>query len=158
VATPVDDSPIRELLAAQASTDPLRSPRHQIFTDLPTPAYSQTTFGGFTPLGAAPMRPAPPAPSQGLASLSESPTAPANPPPPPSSVQQAKEFASLNMLAAPSIPQRPGSAASSHSSSSGMLGVQQERRGRRESAMMGSEIGLIGQRVPVRNLNNGSGN
>jgi RalA-binding protein 1 len=156
VATPVDDSPIRELLSVQTPTDPLRSPRHQIFTDLPTPAYSQTTFGGFTPLGAAPVRPPPPAPSQGLSSVSESPAAPANPPPQPP--VQTKEFASLNMLAAPSIPQRPGSAASSHSSSSGMLGVQQDRRGRRESAMMGLDIGLVGQRVPVRTLNNGSGN
>jgi len=102
------------------------------------------------------MRPAPPAPSQGLGTVAESPTTPTNlpsqPPQPPQPPQQQKEFASLNMLAAPVVPLRPGSAASVHSSRDGMLGVTPDRRGRRESAMMGMEIGLVGQRAPVRKL------
>ncbi|KAF1987797.1 RhoGAP-domain-containing protein [Aulographum hederae CBS 113979] len=49
------NSPIREVTInapAPSSTD-LRSPRHQMFSDLPTPSYGQTTFssiGGFQPM------------------------------------------------------------------------------------------------------------
>lgn len=58
-------SPIRETLMhtpQQGSEwDGIRSPRHQMFTDLPTPAYNQTGFqniGGFAPVqqGPAPRR------------------------------------------------------------------------------------------------------
>lgn len=62
--TPLDEanSPIREI---QVSTPPLgddaiRSPRHQMFSDIPTPAYNETSFQPLGPPSSFPMGPSTP--------------------------------------------------------------------------------------------------
>jgi len=128
---PIDEkqSPIQELtLTIPPQGDGIRSPRHQMFSDLPTPAYTQTGFGqampGFQPLPPNPHANrntyAPPRQHENNGYM--------GPPiynlqPPPGS----EGFGSLNAMSHPV-----------------------SKKGRRESSMMGLGVGLVNQRQTSR--------
>ena len=194
---PIDEqnSPIRDLtLSVQPTSDSIRSPRRQLFSDLPTPAANQTQFqpmGGFHPLAASgtahrtTLMFNQPSHSQGSHSQGSHPPHDFNPPQKqqyqPQQTQQAQQyqqqqyqqqqqlyqqqqqqqqyqayqpyqqpvynvqpggpdggFGSLNAMTSQRVPQQSD-------------GTNQESKSRRrESAMMGSQIGLVGQRQMSR--------
>jgi RalA-binding protein 1 len=189
-----EKSPIKEIAyIAPPSNDSIRSPRHQLFSDLPTPSYNQASFSGmsgFAPLSgqgkahrttympqihhhqqqppASPFSPGqqngvPQAfgssqyTSQGQAAQQQQqqqyeayrPSYHSNHQHQPiynmqqNGVPEAN-YGSLNMLTSqPPAPQSMGATLSV---------APDPKRNRRESAMMGFDIGLVGQRHPVRGL------
>jgi RalA-binding protein 1 len=125
-------SPIKEMQAANSpsSSDGIRSPRHQMFSDLPTPAYNQSGFGqqaalpGFQPLAPAQSNRNTYAPRSQFGDSGF-------PAPPVYQAGGAGEFASLNALSA-----------------GGGEGVS--KKNRRESSMMGMNFGVVNQRQTSR--------
>lgn len=130
-------SPIKEMQAsshAGALSDGIRSPRHQMFSDLPTPGYNQHSFNqraipGFQPLPSQANRSTYAPPRQGQQSFGDN----SFPAPPVYQAGGAGEFASLNALAVPG-----GDTVTS-------------KRKKRESSMIGMNYGLANQRKPSRN-------
>jgi RalA-binding protein 1 len=138
-----EKSPIKEISYNTQPNDSIRSPRHQLYTDLPTPSYNQPSFtgvSGFAPLSVQgrahrttytpPVQSQQPNPyTNGFQEQNPQGqyrnfyNAPPNKP---------ENFGSLNMLSAPS--------------------QSDTRRNRRESAMMGMDIGIVGQRQPMHGL------
>lgn len=133
-------SPIREVTVTAPPSDSIRSPRHQMFSDLPTPAYNQTGFAqvmsGFQPL-------APPPQSNGRSTYSPHP----------------QQYANSNSLQPGSYSHQPNNSGDSFGSLDGMS--QQaggNKKNRRESSMMGMNVGLVNQRQPSRqNMRDTSG-
>jgi RalA-binding protein 1 len=139
-----NQSPIKEMhaTAPPPSSDSIRSPRHQMFSDLPTPAYNQSSFGqqaaipGFQPLAAISSQPNRntyvPRSQFGDSGF---------PVPPVYQAGGAGEFASLNALSQ-AAPSSDGG-----------------KKGMRESSMMGLNYGLVSQRQtsrqPSRDTSNG---
>jgi RalA-binding protein 1 len=128
-------SPIREMhaMAPPSASDAIRSPRHQMFSDLPTPAYNQSGFGqqaalpGFQPL--APMSSQPNRNTYAPRSQFGDSGFPA---PPVYQTGGASEFASLNALSQAAPSEGVG------------------KKSRRESSMMGTNYGLVNQRQTSR--------
>lgn len=128
---PIEDhkSPIREITLSlpPQSSDSIRSPRHQFHNDLPTPAYNQTGFGqqaatGFQPLGASTN------PNRNTYTPTRQPDNGYMAPPAFNLPQGGPD--SYNSLNAPSQPI--------------------SKKGRRESSMMGVNLGLMNQRQTSR--------
>ncbi|KAF2665985.1 hypothetical protein BT63DRAFT_416413 [Microthyrium microscopicum] len=164
----VDDSasPIKEVLVeAPPPPDAIRSPRHQMFSDLPTPAHNQTSFAGFQPMGAAqPVKQMQrstyvPTGSQQHAQYAPQPhNEYAGPQQAPYGQQYQHQSYHPQYQYQPSMnSQQGGHADGNYGSLNGMLpqgqqqlGPPESRRNRRESAMMGMDIGLVGQRQAPR--------
>lgn len=131
-------SPIREITVSlpPQSSDSIRSPRHQYHSDLPTPAYNQAGFGqqaatGFQPLGASTN------PNRNTYTPMRQPDNGYMAPPAFNLPQGGPD--SYNSLNAPSQPI--------------------SKKGRRESSMMGVNLGLMNQhqtsRPNLRDSSNG---
>lgn len=120
-------SPIREItLSLPPQPDGIRSPRHQFHSDLPTPAYNQTGFGqqatGFQPLGASTN------PNRNTYTPTRQPDTGHMAPPAFNLPQGGPDsYSSLN------APSQPIS-----------------KKGRRESSMMGVNLGVMNQRQTGR--------
>jgi hypothetical protein len=121
-------SPIREItVSLPPPSDGIRSPRHQFHSDLPTPAYSQTGFGqqamgGFQPLGASTN------PNRNTYTPTRQPDNSYMAPPAFNLPQGGPEqYNSLNASSQPT-----------------------SKKGRRESSMMGVNLGLMNQRQTSR--------
>jgi RalA-binding protein 1 len=128
-------SPIKEMQATSynAPSDGIRSPRHQMFSDLPTPAYNQSAFNqqalsGFQPLAPSQSKRNTYAPPRQAQPLGDS----GFPAPPVYQAGGAGEFASLNALSVPGGDAVGG------------------KRNRRESSMIGMNYGLVNQRQTSR--------
>jgi RalA-binding protein 1 len=178
-----EKSPIREVtLSVQPPSDGIRSPRHQLFSELPTPAANQTSFqsmGGFQPLA-----------HQGAAhristmqqSRAAQPSHDFNVPQQRQShhqtqaqlyqqqqyqlqqqqYQQAEQYQQYRAYQQPVYNMQLAGSDSNFGSldaltsqptsqqRSGSLDTGDSKRGRRESAMMGMQIGLVGQRQTSR--------
>jgi RalA-binding protein 1 len=143
-------------------SDAVRSPRHQMYSDLPTPSNNPATFqsiAGFQPLSASgqPGRNTyiPPSTTDYAAAYQQ---------------QQQNQHMYSNSASQPYQSQRYTENNFSNMSammqqqqlndaaSSLGLTVNESKRGRRESAMMGVGIGLVGQRQPHRPIRDNSGN
>jgi RalA-binding protein 1 len=130
-------SPVKEMQATSHTaslSDGIRSPRHQMFSDLPTPGYNQHSFNqqaipGFQPLAPQPNRNtyAPQRQGQGQPFGDNS-----FPAPPMYQTGGAGEFASLNALAVPGDD------------------TVTSKRNKRESSMIGMNYGLANQRQSSR--------
>ncbi|KIW03338.1 uncharacterized protein PV09_05548 [Verruconis gallopava] len=132
-----EKSPIKEMhaTASAAPQESIRSPRHQMFSDLPTPAYNQNTFSqqglpGFQPLAASTN------PNRNTYAPRQTQQFDGSgfPVPPMYQAGGAGEFSSLNALA---VPGGDGATGSS-------------KKNRRESSMMGPNFGLVNQRQASR--------
>lgn len=181
-----ESSPIREVtLSVQPPSDGIRSPRHQLYSELPTPAANQISFqsmGGFQPLahqGAA----------HRVTSMQQTraaqPSHDFNIPQQQQShhqtqaqqyqqqqyqqqqqqyqqAEQYQQYRAYQQHQQPVYNMQPGGSdgnfaslnalTSQHTSqqNSGSQGTGDSKRGRRESAMMGMQIGLVGQRQAGR--------
>jgi RalA-binding protein 1 len=157
-----------------ASSEPLRSPRQQTFTDQSAPAYNQSNYAqnsvsGYQSTGqnlnGGPVQ-------RNTYALSQSQQPPHDFAPPQQSLQQnlqqqqqysayipqPGQYNMYNPYGPPSgvdgaslgtMSSRPSS--SHYNSTNGSLGVNPDsKRSRRESAMMGMNYGLVGQRPPGR--------
>ncbi|ORX90080.1 hypothetical protein BCR34DRAFT_609164 [Clohesyomyces aquaticus] len=153
IAVDEASSPIREI---QVSTPPLgddaiRSPRHQMFSDLPTPAYNQTSFQPLQPQGYHQFRPPSSFPMPGSAPQQQ-----LQPPQQQQQQQQQAQYANYDTgfipvhpsYDAPIYPQPAQS--EGYGSLNGALqqpGTSREtKQRRRESGMLLMNMNLNGQR------------
>jgi RalA-binding protein 1 len=127
-------SPIKEItMTTPPPSDGIRSPRHQMFSDLPTPAYNQTGFGqampGFQPLAHT---------SQPTHRNTYSP--------------HPQQYTNTNQNMATAIYNlQPGGPGEIYGNMDA-LGVPNgnSKKNRRESSMMGVNVGLINSRQTSR--------
>jgi RalA-binding protein 1 len=125
-------SPIKEItMSVPPPSDGIRSPRHQMFSDLPTPAYNQTGFGQAMP-GFQPLAPT----SQPTNRNTYSP--------------HPQQYTNNNQNMPPAIFNlHPGGMGESYGSMDALsVPNGNSKKSRRESSMMG--VGLMNQRQPSR--------
>ncbi|KAF2435021.1 hypothetical protein EJ08DRAFT_692923 [Tothia fuscella] len=123
---PVEEhkSPIKEItLSVPPQDDGIRSPRHQMFSDLPTPAYNQTSMSGFQPL--AP-------PNQSVTRNTYSPHP-----------QQYANNGYNNTPSAFNTNLQPGNGADMYDNMSQASSSASSKKNRRESGMVGVNMGLM---------------
>jgi RalA-binding protein 1 len=133
---PVEEhhSPVKEItVSASPQGDGIRSPRHQMFSDLHTPAYNQTGFGqpvpGFQPL---------PPQNQAVNRNTYSP--------------HPQQYANngYNMPAIYHLQSNGGESYGSLDAMSQSSSSTNSKKNRRESSMMGVNLGLMNQRQTSR--------
>lgn len=149
---PIDEasSPIHEIRTSTSQTgDEIRSPRRQMFSDIPTPAYNETTF----------QQPFQPAPSQRQdrppSSFPMGLAPPSHPPPQPPQQQQPQQQPQYGGYETGFIPLRPSYEAPAYeqqyqrvegfgSLNSAMKGgsAREQRQRKRESGMLLMNMGM----------------